>query len=138
MLTMSPAVTRIFETYPAPVGKHFLHLRQLIINIANESDDVASLEETIKWQQISYLNKHGSTIRFAPSTRSPAHYGLYFHCQSRLIDTFKEIYGDSLEFEGNRAIILSSCETIPVKILSHCLHLALSYHLRKHLPLLGA
>jgi hypothetical protein len=62
---------------------------------------------------------------------------VYFHCQTSLIETFKEIYRDEFEYEGNRAIVipLGAPESGP---LGHCLLMALKYHRLKHLPLLGA
>jgi hypothetical protein len=68
----------------------------------------------------------------------PTQYALYFHCQTRLVDTFKELYGQRFRYEGNRAIIFHQDDTVPVAELKHCITLTLTYHRRKHLPLLGA
>ena len=68
----------------------------------------------------------------------PDEYAMYFHCQTKLVDTFKELYGDKFEFEGNRAIVFGRDEKIAENELKHCLSIALNYHKVKHLPLLGA
>jgi len=62
---------------------------------------------------------------------------MYFHCKTKLVDTFKELYRDILKFEGNRAIIFDMKDKIPVNELKHSIELSLTYHQRKNLPLLG-
>ena len=56
---------------------------------------------------------------------------MYFHCQTSLIGTFKKIYPDEFKYVGNRSMVFSVDDKIPVKELSHCLSLALTYHLAK-------
>ena len=65
-------------------------------------------------------------------------YALYFHCQTKLVETFKELYRDKFEFEGNRAIVFKENDEIPTDELKHCISLTLTYHRIKHLPMLGA
>lgn len=62
---------------------------------------------------------------------------MYFHCKTKLVDTFKELYQDVFKFEGNRAIIFNEADEIPIKELKHCIALSLTHHNRKHLPMLG-
>jgi hypothetical protein len=115
-----------------------MFLRQLILETALNAEDVNKLEETLKWGEPSYLTKNGSTIRIAWKKTTPNQYFMYFHCKTKLVDTFKELYSDIFIFEGNRAIIFNENNEIPIKELKHCISLSLTYHLRKHLPLLGA
>ena len=61
----------------------------------------------------------------------PDQYAMYFNCNTRLVDTFREIYGDQFRFEGNRAIVFDEADPIPIDELSDCISLALTYHLRK-------
>ena len=63
---------------------------------------------------------------------------MYFNCNTSLVDTFRELYGDVFMFEGNRAIVFGEADEIPVAELKHCISLALTYHRVKRLPLLGA
>ena len=56
---------------------------------------------------------------------------MYFHCQTTLIDSFKEMHHDQLEFGGNRCIIFHVKDKVPVAALSHCVAMALTYHLNK-------
>lgn len=133
-----PRVAEVFEAYPADMREKLLFLRQLVFETAAETDGVDAVEETLKWGEPSYIADRGTTIRMDWKESSPTQYALYFHCQTRLIDTFEEVYGDYLSFEGNRAIVFDEDDEVPVDELKHCLSLALTYHDRSHLPLLGA
>ena len=70
--------------------------------------------------------------------KKPNQYAMYFQCSSRLVSTFKIIYKDTFKFQGNRAILFELHDKVPEKELKHCVFLTLTYHKRKHLPLLGA
>lgn len=133
----NPEVARIFDSYPESIRKKLLDLRKLILETASETEGIGLIEETLKWGEPSYLTKTGSTIRIDWKESSPEQYAMYFHCKTKLVDTFKELYGDILKFEGNRAVIFSKNDKIPVAELKHCIVLSLTYHQRKHLPMLG-
>lgn len=130
----NPEVAAVFAAYPTPIKIQLLTLRQLIFDIAAKTAGVGELEETLKWGQPSYLttqSKSGSTIRIDQVKSQTGQYAIYFHCQTTLIDTFKEIYRHEFKFEGNRSILFNSDDKIPVKPLGHCIALALTYHLNK-------
>ncbi len=133
----NPEVAAVFDEYPPAIQKKLSSIRQLILDTAAKTESITSLEETLKWGEPSYLTKGGSTIRMAPVKGKPDHYALYFHCGTTLVATFRELYGDQLTLEGNRAIVFHQSDRIPVKIVKHCALLALTYHRRKHLPMLG-
>ncbi len=134
----NPAVSKKFASYPEPFKSKLLFLRQLVIDTARQTEGVGDIEETLKWGEPSYLVKNGSTLRIDYKESSPNQYALYFHCQTKLVDTFKELYRDKFNFEGNRAIIFFEDDDIPTTELKHCITLTLTYHREKHLPLLGA
>ena len=129
-----PAVARVFATYPAPVRRKLSILRDLIFSTAKRTAGVGQLEETLKWGQPSYLTsetKSGSTIRLDSIPRVPGSFAIYFHCQTTLVETFKENFGDKFRYEGNRALIFSPGDKIPEVELRTCITLALTYHLKK-------
>ncbi len=134
----NPAVAERFNQYPKAERKKLLRLRKLIIDTAAVTEGVERLEETLKWGEPAYLTKGGSTIRIGCSRSIPDQYAMYFHCQSKLVDTFKELYRDELRFDGNRAIVFNVGDDIPLDELKQFIALTLTYHKRKHLPLLGA
>ena len=115
-----------------------MRLRQLVIGTASETEGVDALEETLKWGEPAYLTKGGSTIRIDWKKRTPDKYAIYFICTTPLVETFKELYGEQLNFEDNRAIVFSESDELPVDALKHCISIALTYHRVKHLPMLGA
>lgn len=56
---------------------------------------------------------------------------MYFHCQTTLIGTFKEMYPGRFEFGGNRSIIFGGEDALPENALRHCIAMALTYRLDK-------
>lgn len=129
-----PDVKAAFAAQPAELGSALLDLRELIFDIAARTEGVGALQETLKWRQASYLTPEtgsGSTIRIDSIAKRPGHYALYFHCRSGLVDRFRELYPDSFEFEGKRALVFAASGKLPEKKLRHCIALALTHHLRK-------
>ncbi|WP_339918351.1 DUF1801 domain-containing protein [Yeosuana marina] len=127
----------VFNNYPDSVRNKMLALRNLIIETAQETEEVKIVEETLKWGEPSYLAKTGSTIRIDWKSKSPNQYAMYFQCTSRLVETFKLIFNNTFNFEGKRAIIFTLDDKIPTTELKYCIKSALIYHKVKHLPLLG-
>jgi len=135
--SMPQVVADKFAAYPDDIQKRMHALRGLAIGCEGEPH-IDAIEETLKWGEPSYLAKHGSTVRMDWKEGAPQQIGLYFNCNSSLIETFKEIYGDLFRYEKNRAVLLAVDGRLPSAQIKHCILLALSYHKRKHLPLLGA
>lgn len=133
----NPQVLEVFNNYPEHIYEKLMFLRQLVLDTAKSNKDIGTLEETLKWGEPSYIAKNGSTIRMDWKRPAPDQYAMYFNCKTKLVDTFKELYKDKFRFEGNRAIVFSRSESIPIIELKNCILLSLTYHQRKHLPLLG-
>jgi hypothetical protein len=130
---LNSAVDAIFSAYPKPVKAKLLALRRLIFDTAKTTRGVGALEEALKWGQPSYLtaeSKSGSTIRIDQVKAEAGRYAVYFHCQTDLVETFRELYPE-LRYGGNRSILLDAGERLPEAALRHCVALALTYHLRK-------
>lgn len=130
----APEVAAIFAAYPTAIRKKLMSLRDLVYDVAAKTEGVGELEETLKWGQPSYLttqSKSGSLIRIDQIKSQAGKYAMYFHCQTTLVDAFKEMYRDKFEFGGNRSIIFSEDDEIPVRELRRCIAMALTYHLDK-------
>ena len=56
---------------------------------------------------------------------------MYFHCQTKLVETFRMLFANELKFEGNRAIVFDESDTVPQDSLSFCIAAALTYHRSK-------
>ena len=134
------AADALFDAYPAPVKARLLALRRLIFETAKATKGVGTLEETLKWGQPSYLTPEtgsGSTIRIDQVKPAADQVAVYFHCQTNLVETFRELYPE-LSYSGNRAILLDVAAKLPEPALRHCVALALTYHLRKRTTDSGA
>lgn len=130
----STEVAAIFADYSANIRRRLLELRQLIFDTARETQGVGKIEETIRWGQPSYITAQsgsGTTIRLDKVKNKLGHLAIYVHCQTSLIDDFRNKYGNALNFETNRAIHFSEREALPAKKLGEFIRAALTYHLRK-------
>lgn len=134
---MDLSVQKKFSTYPETVAVLLNSVRDIILNVAQQ-DDIFDLTETLKWGEPSYVSKVGSTIRIDWKAKYPEQYCIYFNCKTSLIAAFKEIYGDTFTYEGNRAIVFKINQPVPYKTLAHCISMSLRYKKIKHLVLLGA
>jgi hypothetical protein len=120
-LVVDPKAEAVFEKYRGEIKLKLLKLRKLIIDSAIEIDGIQQLEETLKWGEPSYLTKKGSTIRIDWKPRTPNQYAIYFKCTSKLVETFKTVFKDQFNFEGNRAILFQLDESVPEKELKTCI-----------------
>ncbi len=121
----------VFDRYSAEMRSKLLHLRHLILDTAAKTDGVGQIEETLKWGQPSYLThkpKSGTTIRIDQDSAEEGKYGIYVHCQSKLIETMQRAYPTELTYEGTRAIVFHVADPLPEAAVRHFIELALTYH----------
>jgi len=133
----NPGVELVFANYPDTVRHKMLALRKLILESAEELEEVTILEETLKWGEPSYITKHGSTLRMDWKSKKPDQYAMYFKCTSRLVETFRTVFKTKFDYEGNRAIVFQLDDKIPKKEIKECIKATLTYHKVKQLPTLG-
>jgi uncharacterized protein YdhG (YjbR/CyaY superfamily) len=133
----NPKVDEVFTNYPKAVQAKMDKLRALVLETAAEIPEIIKLEETLKWGEPSYLNKKGSTLRMDWKSKTPNQYAMYFKCTSRLVETFKQVYGDLFQYEKNRAIVFKLDDKVPEKELKQCIKATLLYHQVKKDPTLG-
>ena len=129
---MPKSVQDIFESYPAPIKKKMMAIRGLIFKSANTLSDVGMIEEAIKWGEPAYLTKPktGSTIRIDWKAKSSDYCCIYFNCKTTIVDTIKEIYGNTFKYEGNRCVLVDATSALPSRELLDCFAIALTYHLK--------
>jgi hypothetical protein len=126
------AVAAVFDAYPRDVRARLLEVRHLMFETAAATTGVGPIEETLRWSEPSYLttqSKSGSMVRMHWKPSDGDRFGMYFHCQTHLVATFRELYRGELQFDGNRSIRLPRGNPLPVSALRHCIALALTYHL---------
>lgn len=128
-----PGVAAAFDAFPPGARDRLMQVRRLIFEVAAQTDRVGRIAETLKWGQPAYLTqqtKSGTTIRlgWGEDGRSMS---LFVHCQTSLVDAWRQQYNDQLTFIGNREISIPTHTDLPRAPLQHCIAMALTYHSRK-------
>ena len=137
VLKMNPKVNEIFANYPDTVRDNMQYLKELVIETAEETESINEMEITLKWGEPSFVTKNGSTLRMDWKYKTPDQYAMYFQCTSRLVDTFRRLFGHKFQYEGSRAIVFQVNQKIPELELKECIRASLTYHNVKHLITLG-
>ena len=119
----NPKVDAVFANYPDFVRDKMQALRELVLETAEETEGVYQLEE--------------STLRMDWKEKTPDQYAMYFHCSSRLVDTFRLVFNYKFQYEGKRAIVFKLNQKIPKAELKECIKATLTYHKVKQLITLG-
>ncbi len=125
-----PEVQATFERFEPRARTALLQMRDWILEEGERLP--RGVEETLKWGEPSYLGKKarvGTTVRIG--SKSATHVALYVGCQTSLVDTFKELLGDAVTYEGNRAVCFDLDKPLPEDTVKLCARLAFRYHLDK-------
>jgi hypothetical protein len=128
-----PAVAAAFDARPPTVRRALLALRGLILETGRSAPGVGDVVETLKWGQPAYRPARprvGTTVRIDGVKGRDDAIGMYFHCQTTLVPTFRELYPELGEFQGNRAIVFPLGRELPEDAIRHCVARALTYHLK--------
>jgi len=83
---------------------------------------------------VSYLTpvtRSGSTIRIDAAKNNPEQVALLFNCKTTLVETFRSLYSDTFEFEGNRCVKLDMNNYEQAETIRHCIMMALTDHHNK-------
>ena len=137
VIETDPALENRFADYPAPIKAKMDALRALVHEVAEETEMVSYLHETLKWGEPAFVTKTGSTLRMDWKAKQPEQYAMYFQCTSQLVPTFRFVFGEEMSFEGNRAVTFLLDAKLPKDKVKQCIAAALTYHKVKHLPTLG-
>lgn len=131
---MSPLTT--MEHYPPAALSQLKQIEALILKTAKQRE-LGPISCSKKWSQSSYQGPYGTPIRLGWEAKAPDVCFIYFHCQTKVVASLREVFGSNLKFIGNRAIELPLEQPLPTEVLVHCIQTALNYTRLKHLPLLG-
>ena len=130
---MPTAVADTFASYESDIAKELCKLRELILVTAAETDGVGVIEEGLRWNQPSFLttrSRSGSTIRVAPTSAKSDHdFAMFFICNTTLVEGFRDQFGDTFTYDGNRALLFNVGDELPVEELRQCVTQALTYKL---------
>ncbi|MGG5332532.1 DUF1801 domain-containing protein [Enterococcus sp. AZ163] len=119
-------IQEFYPTYSEEMISKLEELQNLIWTIAKEQKKTIS--ESSKWGQLSIVSEDGTPIRIAKFSDNEI--ALFVHCQTTLIETWKNLFPDRLSFSGNRAVIVSVDSPLPASELQVCIDMALNYHAR--------
>ncbi|MED3804695.1 hypothetical protein P4562_22630 [Lysinibacillus xylanilyticus] len=125
MMNKNYDILEIYNNYTDLQQEKLIELKQLIMNVANNLEGI-NIQESLKWKQLTFSSKNGTPIRI--DRFSDSQIGVFVHCQTTLVEEWREIFGDSLEFSKNRAILLSVNNALPIEELTLCIQMALTYH----------
>jgi hypothetical protein len=78
---------------------------------------------------VTSATRSGSTVRIGPVPGQPRAYGMFFNCQTTLVETFKHWFPRDLRFAGNRGIVFDVADPLPDKAVAACA--AFTYHVDK-------
>lgn len=126
-----PAIEARVSAAAPEQREQLLALRALVFEVAQATDGVGRIEETLKWGQPSYLtpeSRSGTTIRIDAHPAGGT--ALYVNCQTDLVETFRTHY-PALAYEGVRAVVFDRGAALPEAALRHIIALTLTYHARK-------
>ena len=119
-----------FLLFPDDRKNYLFHLRHLIFDVAEVDDRIGPLSEELRWGDPSYITAKtnaGSTVRLGLSGRSKV--ALLFNCKTTLVEDFKVMYSDALEYSKNRAILIDPQSPPKDDILQNCVLASLIYKL---------
>lgn len=124
----------VFPDAPPRARACLKALRTLIRDTARVTPAAGPLTETLKWGEPAFLTeatKSGTTLRLGWKPAEPGIVRLLVHCSTTLVSEWRDRYGDTLDFEGTRAIRFDTGAPLPRAELAHCIAMALTYHSRK-------
>ena len=122
-----------WKNLPEPLVAKLIALRKLVLKVAADNPAIGPLEETLKWGEPAFLTsatRAGTTVRITRHKKSDDKYAFYVHCQTDLVERYKQLYRDRLAFDGNRAVTFNVFDELPEDPVRHCIAMALTYHLR--------
>ncbi|MEX0349348.1 MAG: DUF1801 domain-containing protein [Paracoccaceae bacterium] len=122
----TPKIEAAFAAFPPATRGGLLRLRDLIFDTAAALPEPATLSEELKWGQPAYLTRKGTTIRLGVPKH--AQFGLFVHCQTRLIAEFTETFPGEDRIEGTRAVLFDDQGEISAERHGWLIARALTYH----------
>lgn len=107
-------------------------VRCLIHEIAKTDAQIGTLEESLKWGQLSLATlrpKSGTPIRLG-CHKDQNSYSLFVSCSTKLISEFRDIHPELFAYHGNREIRIPINQTFPRDSLTLFISAALKYYIK--------
>ncbi len=123
-------VAAAIADYPDAQRDTFMALRALVYEIAQRTEGVSPVEETLKWGQPAFVTRSGTTVRLAAARGDDGAVGVYTSCQTPLVADFATEHGDRFLYDAGRGIHVVAGRPIPALELADFLESALTYKMR--------
>ncbi|GAC21340.1 DUF1801 domain-containing protein [Paraglaciecola arctica] len=126
-------IRQVFDNCQPKTKQALLTIRQWIFEIAKSTEQIGQIAECLKWGEPSYVTaspKSGTTLRLSQLKSNPEEFGLFVHCQTSLIEEFRQVYAD-FQYDKNRGVIFDSSKPLQTDAIKQFIFLALTYHCRK-------
>ena len=123
-------VSAFFDLLDPESRRNLLEIRSLIFAEAANLPDPADVEESLKWGEPSYRlagRNRGKAVRINRHKSGMGKVAFFFHCRTGLIEQFREQLGDSVVFEGSRAVVLQGGPLLDADIVRHLVHQTFIY-----------
>jgi len=133
---MPNTIAHVIGNYSEPAKEAFAKLRNILLEEA-KLHHLGDIEESLKWGEPSFKSKHGSPVRIHWRDKDPEIISIYVNCQSKLLDTYRQLYPDTFVYMGNRELQVQLAKPLAETALRHCFNIAMNYHKLKDKPLLG-
>lgn len=118
-------------SYPDGLQQRLSAVRALIIDIGKSTETIGTLDESLKWGQISFATskpKSGTPIRIDGDADAKT-YSLYVPCSTSLIEDFRTVHPNMFDYHGNREIRLNLNHPLPKQELILFLTASMTYFL---------
>lgn len=125
---MDPRVEALLDAADPDIAAGITRLRRMIYEVAASDPKIGPVQETVKWGQPAYLARKGTTLRLGQPKGGG--FGLYVHCQSRVIPEFRDLFPDHDRFDGTRGVVFRAADEICSERHGWLIHRALGYHLK--------
>ncbi|MGR3714614.1 MAG: DUF1801 domain-containing protein [Shimia sp.] len=128
MTATPPDISNVLAATPAAPRAVLSELHALILETAADLDALP-LTENLKWGQPSFAppKRDGTPIRLSWSEKSPNHVALLVHCQTSLVNAWRDRFGDAFTYDGTRALHVPLDAPLNQVALRHAIAMALTY-----------
>ena len=126
---LAPVVQAVIDAAPPAARQGMLRLRELIFAEAADLPGIGPVTESLRWGQPAYLTLEtgaGSTLRIG--VPKAGGFAIYANCQTTLISGLREVAGDQLRYEGNRAVLFADVAEVRADLVGLLIRRALTWH----------
>ena len=126
-------LAHVLKKYPPHIQDNLEMVRRLIHEIAKTDAHIGTLEESLKWGQLSLATlrpKSGTPIRLG-CHKDQNSYSLFVSCSTKLISEFRGIHPELFEYHGTREIRIPINQAFPKGGLTLFISAALKYYVKQ-------